>query len=388
MPADPARPTPPPPLSGFVPLEVWLEPEWDDGRVGAWVPDLPGTFAHATSRDRAVTAALSATGRVREWLERNGESVLLPPIWRPEVAGEVPCTRDGEYRVQALLPSDERRATPETVEDTVRRLGWARADLLAMLARLDGHEAAHGRLPVDLEAGERSVAEIVRHLAVAEAWLVGRLPGAGRYPGSLEDPAERHLLEATRAWVADRLPAIVIDDSAAVTVDRHGERWTLAKVLRRLQAHALDHLWELETRLMRADHTVERLELGLGRVPGPQELRGLLRAVGWDVRASQADLMAEGFARTAEVATAWDGEQLVATGRSMGDGRTNALITTVLVHPRYQRLGLGERIMHCLIDDRPGVKFVLEAAPGMEAWYGSMGFLPDRHSMFLPRRRS
>ena len=114
----------------------------------------------------------------------------------------------------------------------------------------------------------------------------------------------------------------------------------------------------------------------------------MLRAIGWDVRASQADLMADGFARTTEVATAWDGERLVATGRSMGDGHTLALIATVLVHPAYQRLGIGQRIMHALIDDRPGVKFILEAAPGMETWYGSMGLLPDRHAMFLPRRRS
>lgn len=388
MPAKPVLPVPPPPLPGFVPLEVWLEPDWEDGRVGAWVPDLPGAFAHGSSPERAVTAALSTTGRVREWLEGHGETVSLPPIWRPEIAGEVPCGRDDGYRVQALLPADQRAATSGDAEAAVRRLGWARADLVALLAHLDDQESAHGSLPVDAEQGERTPAEIVRHLAVAEAWLVGRLPGAGRYPGSLREASERQLLEATRAWIVERLPDLADADEGTVTTDGHGERWTLAKVLRRLQAHALDHLWELETRLMRADHTVDRLEVVLDRLPAVDELRGLLRAIGWDVRASQADLMAEGFARTMDVVTAWDGERLVGTGRSMGDGRTNALITTVLVHPGYQRLGLGERLMHRLIDDRPGVKFVLEAAPGMEAWYGSMGFLPDRHAMFLPRRRS
>jgi len=388
MPTDAARPVPPPPLPGFEPLAVWLEPAWEDGQVGAWVPDLAGAFAHASAPERAVTMALSTTGRVREWLEARGETVALPPIWRPEVAGEIPCARDGDHRVQALLPADERVATPEGVEAAVRHLGWARADLVALLEGLERYEAAHGPLPVERDLGERTPAEIIRHLAVAEAWLVGRLSGAGRYPGSLEAPDERELLEATRAWTAEQLPVLAGVDDGTPTADGHGERWTLVKVLRRLQAHALDHLWELETRLMRADGTVDRIEVVLDRLPPVDALRRLLRAVGWDVRASQADLMAEGFARTTEVATAWDGDRLIGTGRSMGDGRTNALITTVLVHSGYQRLGVGERIMHALIDDRPGVKFVLEAAPGLEAWYGSMGFLPDSHAMFLPRRRS
>jgi GNAT superfamily N-acetyltransferase len=290
--------------------------------------------------------------------------------------------------VQALLPADERIATIDDVAAATRRLGWARADLVALLERLGRHEAERGSLPVDADRGERTPAEIMRHLAVAEAFLVGRLPGSGRYPGSLEASDARELLHATRAWIVERLPPLAAADGGSIATDAHGERWTLAKVLRRLQAHALDHLWELETRLMRADGTADRVEIVLDRRPSVEQLRGLLRAIGWDVRASQADLMADGFARTTEVATAWDGERLVATGRSMGDGHTLALIATVLVHPAYQRLGIGQRIMHALIDDRPGVKFILEAGPGMETWYGSMGLLPDRHAMFLPRRRS
>ncbi len=296
MPADVVRSVPPPPMPGFEPLAVWLEPEWEEGQVGAWVPVLPGAFAHATTPERALTAALSTTGRVREWLEGHGETVRMAPIWRPEVAGVIPCGRDGTHRVQATLPTDERAVTDKDVAATTQRLGWAHGDLLALLARLDEFEGASGALPTDQERGERTVGEVVRHLATAQAWLVGRLPGAGGLPGSLEEPDERALHGATSAWVAERLRMLAANDDGSVTTDRYGERWTLAKVVRRLQAHALDHLWELETRLMRADRTIERLDLVLDRrVSVASELRGLLRAVGWDVRASQTDLMADGI---------------------------------------------------------------------------------------------
>ncbi len=382
------RPSPPPPLPGFEPLAVWLEPDWEDGQVGAWVPALPGTFAHASTPERAVTLALGTTGRVREWLEDHGETVALTPIWRPEVVGVIPCTRDGSHRVQALLPADRRATTTGDVDGALRRLTWAHNDLTTLLARLDRHEAAHGPLPVDANAGERTPAEIVRHLAVAQAFLVGRLPPAGRYPGSLEAPGARELLDATGAWIAGRLPALAVEDGGAIVTDGHGEQWTLAKVLRRLQAHALDHLWELDTRLRRADGTADRIEVVIDRLPSADELRGLLRVVGWDVRASEPGPIAEGMERSATVVTAWDGGRLVGTGRAVGDDRTIAFIATVIVHPAYQRLGIGDRIMRRLVDGRPGIKYVLEAAPGIEAWYESMGFLPDPHAMFLPRRRS
>ncbi len=197
----------------------------------------------------------------------------------------------------------------------------------------------------------------------------------------------RATLESTWAWVAARLEALGRADDGTETPDRHGETWTLAKVLRRLQAHGFDHRWELERRLVRADGTADRVEVVLGRVPDTGEVVGLLRSVGWDLRASEPASLERALRGTTEFATAWDGDRLIGTARSITDGGQNALIATVVVHPAYQALGVGERMIHLLTDGRDLVRFSLAATPGLEPWYRRLGFLPDPHAMFRPRRR-
>jgi GNAT superfamily N-acetyltransferase len=381
------REGPPPPLEGFAPLPVWLDVGYE-GRIGAWVPDVPGVLATARARDRAQTAALTATGRVRAWLEAHGDEAGIPRIWRPEVAGEVE-TRAGPAgrAVNATFPPDRRRVSVDEVEVAIRRLGWAREDLLAVADRIDAWEASHGALPADEAEGERTVEGVLRHIAGSEVWLVRRLPGGGRYDGPLDGVTAREALAGSRGWVTDRLRALGRADDGVEVADRHGETWTLAKVLRRLQGHGFDHLWELHRRLVRADGTADRVEVVLDRVPETGRVVELLRLVGWDLRASEPASLERAIAGTAEFATAWDGDRLIGTARSITDGGQNALIATVVVDPAYQGLGVGERLMGVLTDGRDLVRFSLASAPGLEGWYRKLGFLPDPHAMFRPRRR-
>lgn len=382
------REGPPPPLDGFAPIAVWLELDYDGGRIAGWVPDVPGVLAVAGTRERALTGALTATARVRDWLEAHGDEAGIPRIWRPDAAGEVAAIREPDgYEVNATLPPDRRRVTQEEAAAAIRRLGWAREDLLAMASRVAAFEAAHGPLPTDRSGGERTPDAVLRHAAGSEVWLVGRLPGARRYEGPLDGVPAREALAGSRAWVVDRLQALALADDGAETPDRHGETWTLAKVLRRIQAHGFDHLWELERRLTRADGTAERVRVVMDRRPPAAEVVGLLRSVGWDLRASEPASLERALAGTTEFATAWDGERLIGTARSITDGGQNALIATVVVHPAYQGLGVGERMMHLLTDGRDLVRFSLASAPGVEGWYRKLGFLPDPHAMFRPRRR-
>ena len=332
---------------------------------------------------------MTATARVREWLEVHGDEAAIARIWKATAAGELAAGHEADgYEVNVTLPPDRRRVTQEEVATAIRRLGWARADLLAVADRLDAVEAATGPLPADGTRGERTGDGVLRHVAGSEVWLVGRLPGAGRYDGPLGGVPVREVLAGTRSWVVARLEALGLADDGVETADRHGETWTLAKVLRRIQAHGFDHRWELERRLVRVDGTADRIEVVLDRVPATGEVVGLLRSVGWDLRASEPASLERALRATTELATAWDGDRLIGTARSITDGAQNALIATVAVHPAYQGLGVGERMMHLLTDGRDLVRFSLAATPGLEPWYRKLGFLPDPHAMFRPRRRS
>ena len=382
------RDGPRPPLDGFAMLPVWVERGYDGGRFAGWVTDVPGVLAVATTRERALSLAVTNAARVREWLEAHGDEAGIPRIWRSEAAGEVETLREPDgYEVNATFPTDRRPVTGEGLQRAIRRLGWAREDLLATADRVAAHEAGHGPLPTDAARGERTPEAVLRHLAGSEAWLVGRLPGGGRYDGPLDEVPARDALAGSRGWAVGRLRALGLTDDGAETADRHGETWTLAKVLRRLQAHGFDHLWELERRLVRADGTGDRVRVVLDRFPDTGEVVTLLRSVGWDLRASEPASLERALAGTTEFATAWDGDRLIGTARSITDGAQNAIIATVVVHPAYHGLGIGEQMMHMLTDGRDLVRFSLAATPGLEPWYRKLGFLPDPHAMFRPRRR-
>ena len=219
---------------------------------------------------------------------------------------------------------------------------------------------------------------------------MGRLPGAGRYDGPLDGVPVRDALAGSRAWAVERLGALGARRRRRrrrPTGTARPGRWR--RSCAGCQAHGFDHLWELERRLVRADGTGDRVTIVLDRRPAAAEVVALLRGPsGWDLRASEPASLERALAGTTEFATAWDGERLVGTARSITDGGQNALIATVVVHPAYQGLGVGERMMHLLTDGRDLVRFSLAAAPGLEPLVPqARASCRIRHAMFRPRRR-
>jgi hypothetical protein len=380
-PADPAAAT-------FAHVRVWLEPGYGGSRVGGWVLDAPGVFGSGRTAGGALTAALTSAARVREWLEVRGDAFELPPMGRQDVVAEVPARHEPDgYEVNATFEPDHRPVPGDELERALRWMTWAREDVLEAAARIAAHEAAHGPLPVDTATGERAPAAVVRHLASSEVWLIGRLDPAARYAGPLRDAPIGEVLGATRDWVVEQLRARQAVDAGAVVTDRHGETWTLAKVVRRLLYHGFDHLWELDRRLARADGTAGRVEVGLDRRPPVGAAVALLRSVGWDVRAAAPEAVATAVRESSDMASAWDGDRLVGMARSLSDGALSALIVMVVVHPAWQGLGVGGRLMRALMDGHDGVRFTLLAAPGMDDWYRSLGFEPEPRAMVKPRLR-
>jgi ribosomal protein S18 acetylase RimI-like enzyme len=168
--------------------------------------------------------------------------------------------------------------------------------------------------------------------------------------------------------------------------DGKGERWTLAKVVRRSLYHSLDHLDELDRRLALAEKRADRVDLRYDATIDLAELRRLFAAAGLVRRSRDSDdAMARALAGSTVVLSAWDGATLVGFARLLSDEATNAYVSTVAVAPRWQDRGLGSRMMRELIKGREHMKLVLEAAPGAEHFYERLGFQRAPHALVRPR---
>jgi ribosomal protein S18 acetylase RimI-like enzyme len=371
----------------LTPLHAWLEPGYADGGLGAWLVEVPGVFAPVSTPERALSALLTATGRVREWAADRGDDLGLGMVGRVEIAGEVAAlVQPDGYEVNATFPWDRRTLSGDELAAAVRRLAWLDEDLLAVAAAVDAFESAHGPLPTDDASGERTADAVLRHQSGAGVWYVRQLGGTVPEAEPGRDAAAE--LVSAGTWARGRIAELGAADDGREVTDERGETWTLAKVVRRSLYHGFDHLWELERRLARADGTAERVEVRLDRRPDALTMAALLRTVGWDGRTVDMGALSEAIDATAEFAAAWDRDRLVGTARSLTDGTMSGYISTVVVHPRYQGLGVGERMMHALMDGREGVRFALSAAPGMDGWYRKLGYVADPRALMRPRGRN
>ena len=92
-----------------------------------------------------------------------------------------------------------------------------------------------------------------------------------------------------------------------------------------------------------------------------------------------------------------DGETPVACARVIGDGVLTFLIQDVLVVPKFQRRGIGSKIMEIVLGHlegaaQPGAFIGLMSAPGTEAFFAKHGFAarPDDAPgmQLLPRQKA
>ena len=71
----------------------------------------------------------------------------------------------------------------------------------------------------------------------------------------------------------------------------------------------------------------------------------------------------------------FDGVKLIGVGRALADGRDCSYICDIAIHPEYQGLGIGKKIVQYLIEKSNGhKKIILYANPGKEGFYSRLGF--------------
>lgn len=217
---------------------------------GAWVLDLPGCFTWASDEVTALGQVRGAIRRHMDFLERHHIIGAVEPYGDIEVVERFQCfwtegqrgrsDRAQRYEVDPTFAADEGAVSIEEVALVRDVLVAARPELLAAAKR-----AGPGR------AGDRGVEEMLHHVANAEWWYGTRLeedPAALRPFARFEEPDPRTRLAAVREWTLARLERLPELDALAHV--HSGERWTPRKLLRRYVYHELDHLAELEARIV------------------------------------------------------------------------------------------------------------------------------------------
>ena len=110
----------------------------------------------------------------------------------------------------------------------------------------------------------------------------------------------------------------------------------------------------------------------------------LFQSVGWGER--EPEHLHSAFAKSTFKCFAFDGTKLVGFGRTIDDGRYMATVVDVIVHPAYQRQGIGRQIMQSLQAAMVGfLVTTLTAAPEVQEFYKKLGWRKLKTGMMLPR---
>ena len=110
-----------------------------------------------------------------------------------------------------------------------------------------------------------------------------------------------------------------------------------------------------------------------------EEILALYNAVGWKAYTSDPASLAAGYAHSLLTLEARDGEKLVGVIRTVGDGATIVYIQDIIVHPEYQRRGVGAALIRAVMERFSAVRQIVLLTDDTEktvAFYKKQGFTP------------
>lgn len=212
--------------------------------MGHYLEEL-GCSWLAESPQQVIADASGAIAAYLSWLHRNGEPAVEVPA-AEDIHVEVAQVQEVDGFGQSgaavgFFAPDTQPVTDAEIATALRRLGYARRNLLETIAGLPP-EALDWRPP----GGKRSVCQNLEHVRNCHGFYLSRLLGMDGVLAALPPPWPEELffsltwtLEHTAAFLA-AFPA----ELRAVTVRAHkpDENWTARKMLRRFVEHEREHV--------------------------------------------------------------------------------------------------------------------------------------------------
>ncbi|MDT4967982.1 MAG: hypothetical protein QOJ64_2719 [Acidobacteriota bacterium] len=117
-----------------------------------------------------------------------------------------------------------------------------------------------------------------------------------------------------------------------------------------------------------------------------EPIRLFLAEMGWAHRVADPSIFKTMMENTSRAIVAMDGGQVIGFGRALCDEISNGYISMVAVAADRRGNGIGREIVRRLMQEDPGITWVLRAGHGSERFWEAIGFKASRVTMERVRR--
>ena len=117
----------------------------------------------------------------------------------------------------------------------------------------------------------------------------------------------------------------------------------------------------------------------------PLQLQSLFNDGAFWARERQVEDLEQMLAHSHAIATCWDGEFLIGFARALSDGIYRATIWDVVIHPDYQGLGLGRKLVETLLSHAliSRVERVYLMTTYQQGFYQQIGFQENQSTTMV-----
>ncbi|MEG0894820.1 MAG: GNAT family N-acetyltransferase [Oscillospiraceae bacterium] len=108
-----------------------------------------------------------------------------------------------------------------------------------------------------------------------------------------------------------------------------------------------------------------------------EEIMPLYESVGWTNYTKNPEMLAKAYKSSLYTLAAYDNEKLIGIIRTVGDGFSIVFIQDILIHPEYQRNGIGTELVKCIKEHFSSVyqmELMTDNTPKTISFYKSLGF--------------